>query len=179
MYNLISQNCLSGNIYTNCLKEQFGNPFIWSVIDFNSMLYLIQNWFEINFKNYELVKDEYWNFSIIIDNNVKVQYVHYKFNPKHKIPTMDSSLDNIGNIYYYKIWEYIIQKYEERLSRMLDAKKDPIFCICNFNTIFPDAIYNKKQLEILAKYKNVRILYGCEHKEPSESAYIFYETYLK
>lgn len=172
--NLISQNCLSGNIYQNCLKEQFSNPFIWTVIDFNSMLYLVQNWNTINFKNYELVKDDKWNFSIIIDEKVKVKYVHYKFNPNCKTPM----LDNVGSIHYYKIWEYIIQKYEERLNRMLNKKEEPIFCICNFNTIFPDAIYTEEQLEILSKYKNVHILRGCEHKEPGESANLFYREFL-
>lgn len=172
--NLISQNCLSGNIYKNKLKEEFSNPFIWTVIDFSSMLYLVQNWNNINFKNYELVKDNEWNFSILIDKKVKIQYVHYKFNPNCKKPM----LDNVGSIHYYKIWEYIIQKYEERLNRMLEKKEEPIFCICNFNTIFPDAIYTEEQLEILSKYKNVHILRGCEHKEPGESANLFYREFL-
>lgn len=173
--NLISHNCLAGNIYKNHLKEEFNNPFIWTVIDFNSMLYLIQNWNKINFKNYELIKDEQWNFSIIIDNKVKVQYVHYKFNPNCKTPR----LDNVGSIHYYKIWEYIIQKYEERTKRMLEKNENPIFCICNFNTIFLDAIYNVEQLKILSKYKNVYILKGCENKEPGESANLFYNNILK
>ena len=172
--NLISQNCLSGNIYKNYLKEPFGNPFIWTVIDFQSMLHLVQNWDNINFKNFELIKDDKWNFSILIDEKVKIQYVHYKFNPNCKTPI----LDNIGSIHYYKIWEYIIQKYKERLNRMLENKEEPIFCICNFNTIFPDAIYTKEQLEILSKYKNVHILRGCEHKEPGESASLFYKQII-
>ena len=172
--NIISQNCLAGNIYKNHLKSKFENPFIWTVIDFNSMLFLIQNWNTINFKNYELVKDDNWNFSIIINGKVKVQYVHYKFNPKCKTPI----LDNVGSIHYYKIWEYIIQKYKERLNRMLEKKEEPIFCICNFNTIFTDAIYNEEQLKILSKYKNVHILRGCEHKEPGESANLFYREFL-
>lgn len=174
--NLISQNCLSGNIYKNHLKEEFGNPFIWTVIDFNSMLYLIQNWNTINFKNYELVKDDKWNFSIIIDGKVKVQYVHYIFDPDAKTVQMHCNVR--GDIKYCKIWEYIIKKYEERLNRMLDKKEEPIFCICNFNTIFPDAIYTEEQLEILSKYKNVHILRGCEHKEPGESANLFYREFL-
>lgn len=172
--NLISQNCLSGNIYQNCLREQFSNPFIWTVIDFSSMLYLIQNWKSINFKNYELVKDTNWNFSIIIDGKVKVQYVHYLFDKNCKTPM----LDNVGSIHYYKMWEYIIQKYEERLNRMLEKNEDPIFCICNFRSIFPDAIYTEEQLEILSNYKNVHILRGCEHKEPGESANLFYNKFL-
>lgn len=172
--NIISQNCLAGNIYKNHLKSEFENPFIWTVIDFNSMLYLIQNWNSINFKNYELVKDKNWNFSIIIDEKIKIQYVHYKFNPACK----NLMKDKIGNIYYCKIWEYIVHKYEERMNRMLAKNEEPIFCICNFNTIFPDAIYTEEQLEILSKYKNVHILRGCEYKEPGESAKLFYYKIL-
>lgn len=171
--NLISQNCLSGHLYKNHYKEEFGNPFIWTVIDFNSMLYLISHWGTIDFKNYELIKDNSWNFSITIDNKVKVQYVHYKFNQSCKTPL----LDNVGNIHYNKIWEYIIKKYEERLKRMYENKEEPIFCICNFNTIFPDAIYTEDQLKILSKYKNVRILRGCEHKGPVESAELFFKKF--
>ena len=139
------------------------------------MLYLIQNWNNINFKNYELTKDLKWNFSIIIDNNVKIQFVHYKFNPACKKITVDNS----RNIFYYKIWEYIIQKFEERLNRMIEKKEQPIFCICNFDTIYPDAIYTNEQLNILSKYDNVYILRGCEHKKPCESANIFYKRFLR
>lgn len=171
--NLISQNCLSGHLYKNHYKEEFENPFIWTVIDFNSMLYLIQNWNRINFRNYELVKDNNWNFSIIIDNKVKIQYVHYKFDAASKTPT----IDNVGSILYYKIWEYIIQKYEERLKRMLSKNEEPIFCICNFNTIYPDATYTEEQLKELNQYKNVRILRGCERKGPVESAALFFKKF--
>lgn len=175
--NLISQNCLSGNIYKNHLKEEFGNPFIWTVIDFNSMLYLIQNWNTINFKNYELVKDNNWNFSIIIDEKVKVQYVHYIFDPDAK--TVQIHCNVRGDIKYCKIWEYIIKKYEERLNRMLDKKEEPIFCICNSDTIYKDAIYTEEQLKLLEKFKNVRILRGHEHSNVVNNANLFYNKFLK
>jgi len=174
--NLISQNCLAGNLYQFFVKEKFGNPFIWSVIDFNSMKYLIENWDKINFHNYELVKDENWNFSIIIGNKVKVQYVHYLFDANsNKI----RYVSNPGNVYWNKIWEYITQKYKERLFVMEQSNEKPIFCICNFNTIFKDAIYTEEQLEDLSKYENVKILKGCEHLEPYPSAQRFYNTFLK
>lgn len=175
--NLISQNCLTGNIYKNHLKEEFGNPFIWTVIDFSSMLYLIQNWNNINFKNYELVKDDKWNFSIIIDEKVKVQYVHYIFDPSAKIVQMHCNIR--GDIKYCKIWEYIIQKYEERLNRMLDKKEEPIFCICNSDTIYKDAIYTEEQLKLLEKFKNVMVLRGHEHSNVVNNANLFYNKFLK
>lgn len=174
MYNLISQNCLNGNLYS-LLHEQYGNPFMWTVIDFNSMLYLIQNWNTINFNNYELVKDDNWNFSIIIEGNVKIQYVHYKLDAKYKVPQKTGP----GDIRYYKIWEFIIKKYEERLRRMQKQNIKPLFCICNFNTIYKDAVYTENQLQELEKFDNVKVLRGFETKEPSESAIAFYQTYLR
>lgn len=101
--NIISNNCLGGHLYRDFLNSEFENPFAWTVIDFNSMLYLVNNWYDINFKNYELVKDEKWNFSIIIDNNVKIQYVHYKFSPK---ATTITQTKPSTDIFYNKIWEY-------------------------------------------------------------------------
>ena len=173
--NIISNNCLSGYLYKDYLKEEFGNPFIWTVIDFNSMLYLIQNWNNINFKNYELVKDKNWNFSIIIDNKVKIQYVHYKFN---KNVVFKDKTEPGTDIESNKIWEYIIQKYDERLERMLRKKESPIFCICNVNTLFEDCHYNNEQLSTLQKYKNVYVLTGYDKNETKDNAKIFYEKFL-
>lgn len=174
MYNLISQNCLNGGLY-HFLNEKYGNPFMWVVIDFNSMLYMIQNWDNIDFENYELVKDDKWNFSIIIEDKIKIQYVHYKQNPNFTIPQKTGP----GDICYYKIWEFIVQKYEERLKRMKEQNIKPLFCICNFNTIYQDAIYTEEQLKILEQFDNVKVLRGFEKKEPRESSYAFYLNFLR
>ena len=80
-------------------------------------------------------------------------------------------------VYFYnKIYEYIINIYLNRIKRMRKEDK-PHFCICNFNTIFPEAIYTEEQLSILEQFENVHILRGCEHCEPYESAMTFYKTY--
>jgi hypothetical protein len=164
--NIVSNSCIGAYLHKQFLKKPFNNPFMWTVVDFDSFVYLIENWKNINFQNYELVKDEKWNFSIIIDDKVKLQFVHYKFNPNYKTPT----LDKLGNILYYKIWEYIVEKYEERISRMLTLTEEPIFCVCNFNTIYADSIYSKEQLEKLSSYKNVHILTGCEQMNIHEAS---------
>lgn len=172
--NIISNNCLSGFLYKDFLKQEFGNPFVWSVIDFKSMLYLVQNYDKINFRNYKLVKDKNWNFSIIIDEHVKIQYVHYKFSP-----TATTIIHNpmiAGEVFYNKIWEYIIAVYDKRLTRMSEK---PIFCIMNFNTIFPDAIYTNEELEILSKYENVKILKGYEKMEPFIASKNFYDKMFR
>lgn len=164
--NIITQNCVGGRIYKDILKCPYSNPFIWTVIDFNSMQYLIENWGNINFLNYELVKDDRWNFSIIIDKTVKLQLVHYKFNPNYSTPTRTGP----GDISYNKIWEFITEHYETRVNRMLSEKSEPIFCICNIGSIFKDSIYTEDQLNILSKNKNVIIVRGQEKTSPLESA---------
>lgn len=68
--NLICNSCVGGFIYKNELKSQFKNPFIWNIIDFNSMLYLVKNYENVNFNNYELIKDNKWNFNLIIDKHI-------------------------------------------------------------------------------------------------------------
>jgi len=170
--NLISQNCLTGHIY-NHYNIPYSNPFIWTVIDFNSMLTLIKNYTEINFNDYELIKDDQWNFSIRICNSILVQYVHYKLDLSCNIPTTDK----IGNIRYKHIWEYIIEKYETRLKRQLITNEKPHFCICNFKTIYSDAIYTEDQLHQIENFANVHILKGCETLSPYESAIKFIQAF--
>lgn len=156
--NIVSNSCIGACLYKQC-HNTFNNPFMWNVIDFDSFVYLIEHWNEIDFYDYELIKDDKWIFSILIENKIKIQYVHYIFNPNYSHPTLDKA----GNILYNKIWEYIVERYDTRLSRMLDNKEYPLFCVCNFNTIYKDSIYTKEQLEKLSTYKNVCILNGCEH----------------
>ena len=124
MNNLIGNCCISSWITSKNLKQEFINPFTWCIMNFESSYNLIKYWDSLDFRNYELIKDENWNFSIIIDNKVKVQYVHYKFSPKYNKPT------KIGDdIFYNKIWEYIVEKYETRLNKMLELKIKPIFIL--------------------------------------------------
>lgn len=122
--NLISNTCVGACLY-KCLNMNYGNPFCWNFIDFNSMYYLIENFENINFLDFTLIKDAKWNFSIIIENKIKIQYVHYKFDKnatKIKIVKAD--------VFYNKIWEYIVEKYKERLKRM---NEKPIFIIASIH----------------------------------------------
>lgn len=170
---LISHNCLAGHLY-HFIGQKYSCPFIWTVIDFNSIKILITEWDKINFDNYRLEKDDKWNFQIVIDEKVKVQYVHYKFDSRFNTPVKLGP----GDICYNKIWEYIISRYEERVKRMNAENTKPIFCIANFNTIFPAAIYTEEQLKEIENYENVKILRGSERKEPLEAARDFYKKFL-
>lgn len=122
--NIISNTCLSAIIQRDFIKQEYENPFCWNLIDFDSMYYLIKNYENINFDNIELTKNKNWEFSLIIDKKVKVQYVHYKFNIN------DNNITKRGSdIFWNKIWEYIIDKYNERKNRMITKNNKPIFII--------------------------------------------------
>ena len=174
--NLISQNCIASYITKNLLKEEFSNPFCWCVIDFESMKNLIEKWNKINFENFILEKDKNWNFSIIIDSLVKVQYVHYKFN---KDCNEITHLNGISQeIYWNKIWEYIIEKYKIRLKRMKEKNEKPIFLIGNLNTTYKTSVFTKEQINYFSKYENVIITENinkfplkCALKMASEETY--------
>ena len=174
--NIVSHNCLGGYLYNNVMKIPYENPFIWTVIDYNSMFNLITKWNDINFNNFKLDKDQNWNFYIIIDNLVKIQFVHYKFDPKAKIIIGNREKVIGDTVYYCKIWEYIIEKYIIRLKRMLEQNEEPIFCICNFKSDFKDACYTDEQLNELEKLKNVLIL-RCETLSPLVATKKFFELY--
>lgn len=140
--NIISNTCLGAYIQRDILHQQYNNPFCWNIIDAKSMLYLIENYDSINFMNYELVKDAKWNFTLIIDKHIYVKYVHYLFSPMDDSPRIHNA-----DVYYNKIWEYIIHKYEERLIRMKENNLKPIFVI---GTSWPGNFYTAKEIEMIA-----------------------------
>ena len=124
--NLVSNSCVGAFIQVKEFKEKLNNPFTWALIDCDSMYNLISKWNELNFENYELKRYDNWKFSIIIENLVEIKYIHYKFDKNAKSP-IKKDID----IYYNKIWEYIVEKYETRLKRMKELNEEPIFILGN------------------------------------------------
>ena len=140
--NIISNTCLGALLYHK-INQTYQNPFCWNVIDYNSFYYLIDNYNKINFNNYELKKDNNWNFYILIDKKIKIQYVHYRFKKDE-----NKKINRGINVYWNKIWEYIVKKYEERLKRMLLTKEKPIFIL---GSIHKKHWYNKKQVKSICE----------------------------
>jgi len=143
--NLISNTCLSALLTKDSIKQEYENPFCWNVIDFNSMYYLIKNFENINFNNFDLTKDDKWNFTLVIDNNIKVKYVHYLFDKNAK-----QIITKGPNVYYCKIWEYIIKKYIERTERMLKIQNKPIFIIGSIHHL-KDHSYTENEILKICK----------------------------
>ena len=130
--NIISNCCLGGFVYKDVIEHQFSNPFIWAWLNKEDMVYLVQNYDKINFKNYELstynnlpLKDEVC-FQMNIDDKIKIIYSHYQF-----IKNKDTlEIDRKRNmVYHNRIWEYVVAKYNERLERMFSENKKPVFLI--------------------------------------------------
>lgn len=123
--NIISHNCIGGRIYQEKGLE-YGNPFMWSIIPPDDFWYLYNHYDEIDFSKIVLTKIKNDNV-IIIDNKIKVYFVHYRFDKNAKTPTR--RIKNGVDIYYNKIDEYIIEKYNKRLERMLVQKIKPLFIV--------------------------------------------------
>ena len=123
MINAIGDSCVASNITLDVLRQEYINPFCWNIIDHISFGYLIKNYKNINFNNYYLQKcedydnDEYY---LIIDNNVKVLYHHYREDLNCK-----TIIKKDNHIYFYDIQSYIIEKYKSRLK----LNNTPIFVI--------------------------------------------------
>jgi uncharacterized protein (DUF1919 family) len=113
--NIISANCLGGHIYRDLLHVKYDNPFIWTRIDSDSFIHLLENYENINFNNFVLIKEsnKLENFRIIIEDKIKIQFTHHKFDKNSIKPTVKNV-----DVYYNKIWEYIVEKYESRIKRL-------------------------------------------------------------
>jgi hypothetical protein len=144
--NLIGNTCVASYITRDYIKQPFVNPFVWNIINFDSCYNLVKYWDVLNFEKYDLTKDNEWNFSIIIDDKVKVQYVHYKFSKEHNKITIKNN-----DVYYNKIWEYIIEKYNKRIINV--KKENPIFIFATANyglsRHIPFTLEQQKMLEEL------------------------------
>lgn len=120
--NIIANDCVGARIYQQKGTE-FGNPFMWCLIPPESFSYLYHHYREINFRNIELKKDGEW-YKVVIDRKVTVYYPHYRFDKDARTPTKRKGQEI--DIYYCRIYEYILEKYWKRLERM---KGEPIFII--------------------------------------------------
>lgn len=124
--NLIGNSCIASYITRDFLHQKFVNPFCWCIMDFQSCYNLVKYWDSIDFNNFELIKDEDWNFSIIIDDKVKVQYVHYLFDKN-----ATKIIKNPPDVKWNRIWEYIVEKYTIRVKNI--KNEPPIFLFATAN----------------------------------------------
>lgn len=153
--NIISANCLGGHIYRDLLHVKYDNQFIWTRIDSDSFIYLLENYEKVNFDNFILTKEskQLENFRIIIADKIKIQFNHHRFDKNAVLPT----IRNV-DVYYNKIWEYIVEKYELRTKRL--SKTIDLVAVDDWS----DNINVNKILEI-CKNKNYP-LFICTNRLP-------------
>lgn len=124
--NLVGNSCIASYITRDFLKQPFVNPFCWCIMDFDSCYNLVKYWDSLDFSNYTIVKDEKWNFSVVVDSRVVIKFVHYIFDPSCKQIVVK---DN--DVYSCKIWEYINAKYIKRIANI--RKEPPVFLFASAN----------------------------------------------
>jgi uncharacterized protein (DUF1919 family) len=104
--NLISQNCLAEGLY-KLLNTCYQNPFAGTVIAFDSMCYLIDNWNNIDFANPKLILSDKQYPIISLNDVCKIEYVHYIQNDNFTIPTRQGP-----NVYYEDVFALTLEKYQ-------------------------------------------------------------------
>lgn len=137
---VISNNCIGGYYY-NHMNMQYNNPFIWSCLTYDSIYYLLQNYKNINWYDYSIRKSDIIKdtFILNIQNNIDIHYVHYKFDANATTLQKDKTFDKtkydfwMGDIKYYKILDFINEKYLTRVNRLIKELGDPIFLIVDNN----------------------------------------------
>lgn len=129
--NLITNRCLGAFIYRDILHIPYNNVFMWtgiSCLDFNT-LFEDYDFIDFNKTSIDAInRKEYKGFYLIIDGKVRVNYSHVLYDKSAQVPIVRGT-----NIYYNKPWKYIVEKYSERLKRMVEP---PTF-------IYMDLDFNK------------------------------------
>ena len=117
-------------------KIAFNNPFVWAIVSYKDIYYLMNNFYDINWNTFDVEKSTIWEdtYLVNVDNNLKIHYLHYKYNPKALKPQKvlySNSIDDEwnGNVIYNKIWDYVEEKYMDRVKRMKELKEPPVFLI--------------------------------------------------
>lgn len=130
--DIICNNCLGYRIY-ELKRHEFMNPFQWCVIKPLDMLYLIENYENIDFSSHRL---EYGYFMCgnyyctVIDGLVRVWWVHHIKDEKYDQPTkVENEVLRNADLRYKDIEAYINEAYDRRVKRMT---KNPTF-IVNFD----------------------------------------------
>lgn len=123
MYNLIGNTCCASWITQQILHQEFINPICWSVIDFESAFNLVSHFYDINWIKINLQTDDTLsNFSLCVDGTITINYVHYKFEAN-----ANELYKQGDDVYFNRIWEYIIEKYISRIQKMCQLHIAPRF----------------------------------------------------
>ena len=141
--NLIGNNCGSA-FYYKFAQIEFNNPFVWCLFTPQDMIYLIQNYENIDFDEIDLAKLDENTFKtsnlvrqrmkehrnivgINIDNKITPYYVHYLFDCRCETPVAHGI-----DVFYKRNYEYVYDKYISRLNRN-GLDEQPTFLIIAYS----------------------------------------------
>jgi len=129
--NVISNRCL-GALLLKRLGKPFVNPFIWSACSYDSIIYTMEHYDEIDWYNYEISKSTITKGTCVItvENQIELHYMHHIFDQYAKNPIIEKDDTWHGEVRYYKIWEIVNDNYLRRVERIRNAE-DPVFLICD------------------------------------------------
>lgn len=129
-YTIISNCCGASDCY-RFNSVQYANPFMWCRIYASDFLNLVTNFDKISFDNYELVHHPNPSvklFGICVDNTFTAWYIHYAYSKADLVPRYEEP-----NVWYYRNYEYVVEKYETRLARMKRNNYKPLFYVVGYN----------------------------------------------
>lgn len=153
---IISNDCF-GSFLIKKLNLPFENPFVWVRIplkDFTNLINLFPN---LNYDDVEIslnrdYKKEFklWPCDalspVITCNSIRFFFNHYKYNANDKTPRKQ-----IPDVFYYRNYEYALEKWNERSKRITNEK--PIIILHH------NDLQNDKNVEV---YK---IINECKEKD--------------
>lgn len=132
--NLIGNNCTSAQVYVQ-KNKQFNNPFMWVIIEDESFLKLITDFDRIDFTKRELTRARIKTvknrdvYAIRIDGKLTITFPHHVKDENYKTPQRCESDFTGWDVRYFDMDNYILEKYDARVRRMLDSKEEPMFLL--------------------------------------------------
>lgn len=117
--NIISNNCIGASIYKQ-LGIEFSNPFIWSLISPEDMVFLINNYDEMDLTKISFVSSN----KMVVDGKIRVLFPHHIKDPSYQEPTKIDS-----NIFFKNIEDYLLDSWNRRVLRLKNLNENPIFII--------------------------------------------------
>jgi hypothetical protein len=132
--NLIGNNCTSAQVYVQ-KNKQFNNPFMWVIIEDESFLKLITDFDRIDFTKRELTSARIKTvknrdvYAIRIDGKLTITFPHHVKDENYRTPQRCESDFTGWDVRYFDMDNYILEKYDARVRRMLDSKEEPMFLL--------------------------------------------------
>lgn len=171
--NIISNCCLGGFITRDVLHEPFSNPFVWAWLTTEDVCHTIQHYTNINFRNFrikphhdEIVED--CCFDVLVDNQITIVNSHYRFNSNYKTEFIDKQRNIVESDH---IWEYVVNKYIERVKRMEQIHEQPVFILCDNRNGY--GIFTESQIKLLASQHLYKVVFCSEYDYSNYSSNMF------